>query len=168
MVDFVAEVLHKQITTFEMELNNCSDESNKFHEKRVASLEKKIAELNSKELAMWESQVDPTSENRMPPHIFQALTDKLIKEREETEAALVKARKALSAPIDYEKRRETFQAALDALLDDKRSVAEKNHLLKACIDRITYHREPAQRVLGKGAGRQYTTPPIDLDITLKV
>ena len=168
LVDFVADMLRKRIAEFEIELNNCSDETNKFHEKRIKSLEKKLSDLNAKELSLWESQVDPKPENRMPPHIFQALTDKLVKEREETETALVKAREALTAPIDYEKKRETFQKALDTLLDDKKSAAEKNHLLKACIDRIVYHRDAPQRILGKGTGRQYTSPPISLDIRLKV
>ena len=168
LVDFVADMLRKRIAEFEIELNNCSDETNKFHEKRIKSLEKKLSDLNAKELSLWESQVDPKPENRMPSHIFQALTDKLVKEREETETALVKAREALTAPIDYEKKRETFQKALDTLLDDKKSAAEKNHLLKACIDRIVYHRDAPQRILGKGTGRQYTSPPISLDIRLKV
>jgi len=82
--------------------------------------------------------------------------------------ALKKAREAVSAPVDYEKKRATFQKALDALLDDNLSVAEKNHLLKKCIDKITYHRDAPQRILGKGTGRQYTEPPIKLDVNLKV
>lgn len=168
MVDFVADILKQKIAEFEIEINNCSDELNNLHEKRIKSLEKKLADLNAKELSMWESQVDSNAANRMPSHIFQALTDKLVKEREETETAIEKAKAALSAPIDYEKKIATFQKALDALFDDEKSVAEKNHLLKSCIDRIMYHRDAPQRVLGKGTGRQYTTPPIKLDIKLKV
>jgi hypothetical protein len=100
----------------------------------------------------------------MPPHVFQALTDKLVKEREEAESALEKARDAISTPITYEKKRATFQNALDTLLDDEKSVAEKNLLLKSCIKRITYHRDPLERV----GNRKFTAPPIDLDINLKV
>lgn len=168
MLDFVADMLKQKIAEFEMELNNNNVETNNYNEKLLKSLEKKLVDINAKELSLWESQVDPDMSKRMPPHIFQALTDKLVKEKEETEAAIVKARAAISAPIDYEKKRATFQKALDALFDDEKSVAEKNHLLKACIDRITYHRDTPQRVLGKGAGRQYTSPPIKLKIKLKV
>jgi hypothetical protein len=168
VVDFVAEVLKQRIAEFDLEFRKGNNDSNKFHEKLLKSLEKKLADINAKELSLWESQVDPEIGNRMPTHIFQALTDKLAKEREETETALEKARKTISAPIDYEKKRVSFQKALDALLDDKVSVAEKNHLLKACINRIEYHREVPQRILGKGSGRKFTAPPIQLDIDLTI
>ena len=130
MVDFVAEVLRQQIADFDFKLSNCNNAKDDFHEKLLKSLEKKLADLNAKEITLWESQVDPSPEKRMPPHIFQALTEKLIKEREETEAAIVKAKEAISRPIDYATKRATFQEALDALLDDKKSASEKNHLLK--------------------------------------
>ena len=104
----------------------------------------------------------------MPAHVFQALTDKLVKEREETESAIAKARETISVPVNYEKKRATFQQALDALLDDEKSAADKNHLLKACIDRIDYRREVPQRILGKGSGRQWTTPPIEIDVKLNM
>ena len=167
VIDFVAGVLEQKIAEFEVEIQTGDDGTDKFHEKLVRSLEKKLAEIEARELSLWESQVDPDIESSMPPRVFQALIDKLSKEREETEAALQKAREALSAPINYEKKRQTFQEALDALLDDKVSVTEKNHLLKACIKRITYHRDIPQRMLGKGSGRKCTNPPIQLDINLK-
>ena len=168
MVDFVADVLHQQIADFDFKLNNCNNVKDDFHEKLLKSLEKKLADLNAKEISLWESQVDPSPEKRMPPHIFQALTDKLIKEREDTEVAIVKAKEAINRPIDYATKRATFQEALDALLDDKKSVSEKNHLLKKCIDKIVYQRDMPQRVTGVGVARQYTSPPIKLDIKLKV
>ena len=168
MVDFVAEVLRQQIADFDFKLSNCNNAKDDFHEKLLKSLEKKLADLNAKEITLWESQVDPSPEKRMPPHIFQALTDKLIKEREETEAAIVKAKEAINRPIDYATKRATFQEALDALLDDKKSASEKNHLLKKCIDKIVYQRDMPQRATGVGVANQYTSPPIKLDIKLKV
>jgi hypothetical protein len=168
MVDFVANLLQKKIAEFEIEASKGDDGSTKIQEKLVANLEKKLSEIATRELSLWESQLDPDMANRMPPRVFQALTDKLTKEREETETALKKARESISVPIDYEKKRVTFQKALDALLDENKSIAEKNHLLKACIDRIEYHREAPQRILGKGTGRQYTSPPIKLDVKVKV
>ena len=168
IVDFVADLLKKKIAEFEIEAKKGNDGSIKVQEKLINSLEKKLSDIATRELSLWESQIDPDLGNRMPPHIFQALTDKLVKEREETETALEKARAAISVPIDYQKNIVTFQKALDALLDDKVSVAEKNHLLKACIERIEYHRDVPQRILGKGSGRQWTNPPIKLDVKLNV
>ncbi len=166
MVDFVADLLKKKIAEFEIEANKGDDGSTKIQEKLVTSLEKKLSDISTRELNLWEAQLD--TDNRMPPHVFQALTDKLVKEREETEVALAKARESISIPIDYQKKIVTFQKALDALLDDNVSVAEQNHLLKACIDKIIYHREIPQRILGKGSGRQWTNPPIDVNVNLKV
>jgi DNA invertase Pin-like site-specific DNA recombinase len=168
IVDFVADLLKQKIAEFEIEAKRGDDDSNQFHEKLIKTLEKKLADINSKELSLWESQVDPNPDNRMPSHIFQALTSKLTKEREETETALIKAREEITTPINYEKKRVTFQKAYDALLDDSVSIAEKNHFLKACIDRIEYRRSVPQRVLGKGSGRQWTAPPIELDVKLNM
>ena len=168
MLDFIAEILKQKIAEFEIEVKQGNDDSNKFNEKLIKNLEKKLADIDAKELSLWESQIDPNSENRVPQHIFQALTTKLLKEREETETSLKKLRETISASIDCENRIVTFQKALDALLDDNVSVMEKNHLLKACIQEITYHRETPQRMLGKGSGRQWTTPPIELDVKLKI
>lgn len=164
MMDFVVELLKQKIAEYSEEVSNDTSETAKFHEKQVKNLEKKLADLDSKELALWEAQLD--AENKMPSHIFQALTDKLSKEREETETALNKAKETVATPIDNAVKRVTLQNALDALLDDEVSVAEKNRFLKACINRITYHREPAQRILGKGNGRGYISPPIELGIKM--
>lgn len=168
MMDFVTHILRQKIAEFEIEIKNGNEEANQIHEKMLKNLEKKLVDIGAKELSLWESQVDPDLANRMPAHIFQALTDKLVKEREETEAALAKARETIAAPVNYEAKRLSFQKALDALMDDEISVAEKNHLLKTCIDRINYHRAPIQSVLGKGTGRQRTTPPIELDVKLNM
>ena len=167
MLDIVADALRQRIVEFEVELQRGEDNSYKLHEKIVKNLEKKLADLNARELSLWESQVDPDIGKRMPPHIFQSLTDKLTKEREETELALVKAREVTLSPIDYEKKIRTFQHALDALFDDGYSVAEKNHFLKECIDRITYRRDPLERLSGTHSRGRYSSPPIELDIKLK-
>ncbi|MEE1068855.1 MAG: recombinase family protein [Paludibacteraceae bacterium] len=168
IMDFVVPLLRRKIADFEVEIKNGNEEANQFNEKVMKNLEKKLADINSRELSLWESQVDPDPANRMPAHIFQALTDKLVKEREETIAAIEKAKETIAAPVNYEAKRLTFQKALDALLDDEVSVADKNHLLKACIDRIDYQRDPYQRALGKGVGRQRTPSPMHLDVKLNM
>ena len=166
VMEFVVDILKQKIAEIEVEIEKGNKDTDMLHEKLVKSLEKKLVDLGAKELSLWESQLD--TENRMPPHIFQALTDKIVKEREETEIALKKAQEALSKPLDYEKARTTFQKALTSLLDDNVSALEKNKLLKACISRIEYHRDKPQRVLGKGNGRAWETPPIELDVKLMV
>ena len=164
MIDFVSDLLRGKIAEYTENVSTDSTETATFHEKQVKTLERKLAELDAKELALWEAQLD--TENKMPPHIMKSLTEKLAKEREETEAALAVAKEAVAKPINNEVKRVTLQNALDALTDDEVSVAEKNLYLKACFERITYHRAPAERIVGKGNGRGYTTPPIELDVKM--
>lgn len=161
MMSFVVDLLRHKIAEYSEDVKDESNETAKFHEKQVKNLEKKLADLNSKELALWEAQLD--TENKMPSHVFQSLTEKLSNEREETEFALAKAREVVATPINNEVKRVTLQNALDALLDDEVSVAEKNRFLKTCINRITYHREPAQRILGKGNGKGFISAPIEIE-----
>ena len=168
LIDGVVNILRGKIHEFDMELTNDDANSNKYNEKLLKSLEKRLTDLNAKELSLWESQVDPNMTNRMPAHIFQALMDKLVKDREDTELAIQKTRESIITPANIEKKRATFQQALDALLDDTKSASEKNHLLKSCINRITYRRAPSIRKVGKGSGRGFIQQPIYLDVNLKV
>ena len=165
IMDFVVDALKKRIVDFDTDVNTTTDN---FHEKHLKSLEKKLADINAKEISMWESQFDADESKRVPQHIFQALTDKLVAEREETEKSIAHTKEIIAKPINYEKAKVNFQKTLDALLDDKVSVADKNHLLKNCIERIDYHRDRPTKMKGKGVGRQWTSPPIQLKIKLKV
>ena len=166
LLPFVADVLKKRIADYEVEAMGGNDELLQAQERLLDSLERKLSDIESREISLWESQLD--SETRMPPNVIRVLTAKLEKEREEAEKALEKARNERVKPIDYEKRILTFQKALDALFDDEISVAEKNLYLKTCIDRITYHRDPIEKIKGKGKGRGWIHPPIELDFKLMV
>lgn len=166
IVDFVAQVLRDRIAYFENIIENQENDSNDFNLKQLKNLEKKLTDLNAKEVALWEAQLDET--NRMPQNVFQALTDKLIKERSDIESAIEKTKAMISEPATREAQLVTLTKALDALLDPDMSAAEKNYFLKACIERIDYHRDAPQKVTGKGTGRQWTSPPIELNVKLKV
>lgn len=168
LVVFVAQLLKQKIKEYEIEVTRGNTETDDFHENQIKNLEKKLADLGAKEISLWESQVDPDPSVRMPAHIFQTLTEKLTKERAETEQALAEARSTVKTRVNYGTLIVSLQKAVDALLDDEVSVEEKNQLLKACVERITYQRDIPQKILGKGAGRQRTSPPIHLDIKLKV
>ena len=167
VIEFVIETLKQRIADFNIDIHDV-DNSDNFHEKQLKKLEKELSDINSKEIAMWESQFDADETKRVPQHIFNSLTEKLSKERWETENAIANIKEILAKPISNEKQKANFQNALAALLDNKVSIAEKNHLLKACIKRVEYHRDKPEKLRGKGVGRQWTTPPIKLDIKLKV
>ena len=166
--EFIADLLKEKIAEFEVEADNKNDELISLHDKQIAKLEKTLSDLDVREESMWKSQVDPDVDNRMPANIFKKLMNDLVTEREETKKALEHAYKTRPTPVDYKKKIITFQKALDALMNDKVSASEKNLVLKECIERIDYHREKPDRVRGKGAGRNWTEPPISLDIKLIV
>lgn len=184
----VISILTQCIEDFEFRIKNNNGDSLKMHEKLLKTLEKKMQDLEAKELAQWEAQSDPDPSQRMPAEIFKRLNEKLLKEKEEVKEAMCNARKSMPDPVDYEEKLSRFRDALDALLDPEREAEEKNRLLKACIDRIDYYREKPERVKstekrtrrnGRVDGRfvkpnpitpneRWTKPEIEIDVKLKV
>ena len=188
LLDAVVDVLKQCIEDFEIRIKNEQGDSMKLHEKLLKSLEKKMQDLEAKELAQWEAQSNPDPSQRMPQHIFKQLNEKLLKEMDEVKEAMCNARKSMPDPVDYKEKLVRFQEALDSLLDPEVDALQKNKLLKSCIERIDYKREAPQRIKntekrtrkngrlkGKyakptslGTGAHWTNPPIEIDVKLKV
>ena len=163
VLDRVSIILEQCIEDFEVRLNNDTGDSIKLHAKLIKNLEKKMTDLQAKELAQWEAQSDPDPANRMPQHIFQQLNAKLLKEKEEVQQALCKAYESMPESVDYEEKVKKFKDALSALQNPDVDAQEKNRLLKECIDKIEYYRERPQRINGK-----WNNPDIELDVKLRV
>ena len=186
MEKLVVDVLKKCIADFEIKLQSDQGDAMKLHEKLLKSLEKKMQDIEAREIAQWEMQSHPDESQRMPPHIFKMLNEKLQKEKVEVMEAMCNARKSMPEPIDYEEKIHRFEDALNALLDPNVEAEKKNRLLKACIEKITYDREPPQRTKSQQVlyydkerkrtrtksplktGGNWTSSPIELDVTLKV
>lgn len=177
MIDRVCDILEQCIDDFEVRLQNDTGDSVKLHAQLIKNLEKKLKELEQRELSQWEAQSDPNPENRMPQEIFKQLNAKLLKEKDEIKQALTNAHETLPEPVDYEDKIIKFKDALSALRDPKVSAEDKNTLLKACIERIDYYRERPQRVQRKpgekkgeslSVGGDWTKPPIEIDVKLRV
>lgn len=164
VLDQVCKVLEQCIDDFQIRLDSDTGNSEKLHAELVKQLEKKMRDLQARELSQWESQSDPDPAKRMPPHIFQQLNEKLLREKDEVQQALCKAYEAVPEPVDYSEKVAMFREALDALRDPDVDAQIKNSLLKACIDRIEYYREKPQRI----KGNQWSDPPIELDVKLRV
>ena len=162
-VNRICDILEDCIEDFEVRITNNAGDSAKLHSQLIKSLEKKMKELNAKELAQWEKQSDPDPEQRMPAAIFKQLNEKILREKEEIQQALCKAYESMPEPVDYEEKVVQFRDALEALKDPNVEAGKKNTLLKACIEEIKYYREKPQRI-GKG----WNNPPIELDVKLKV
>ena len=190
LMDAVVDILKQCIADFYIRIKNDNGDSMKLHEKLLKSLEKKMQELEAKELAQWEAQANPDPSQRMPAEIFKILNEKLLKEKDEVKEAMCNARKSMPSRIDYKEKLHRFEEALDALLDPDKDAQVKNKLLKDCIERIDYNREKPERIKnpekktyrngradGKGrrlkpnplpSGANWTSPPIELDVKLKV
>lgn len=184
MIDRVIKVLEQCIEDFEIRLTNDTDDSAKLHANLIKSLEKKMKELEKKELAQWDQQSHPDPSQRMPIHIFKQLNEQLLNEKEEIKQALCKAYESMPEPIDYSEKIARFKDALEALKDPNVDAQTKNTLLKMCIDKIIYKREKPERIRsnakrvtvngrrikpdGLPTGANWTSPPIELDVKLRV
>lgn len=182
ILDRVRDTLAQCIKDFEIRINNDDKNSAQLHENLIKRLKLKLEELNKKELNQWEKY----SEEDMPKEIFEKLNEKVLKEKDEIQQALCKAYESMPEPIDYEEQLLRFKDALEALDDPNASAEKKNKLLKACIERIDYHREKAVRIKSQQeryydpetkqtryrsplkTGGNWTNPPIELDIKLAV
>lgn len=176
IIEKVRQSLKECIHDFEVRIQNNDKNSEKIHANLIKNLKSKMIELEKKELSQWEAQSDPNPENRMPQHVFKALNEKLLKEKEEVQQALCKAYESMPKPVDYEERLHRFRDALEALDNPEVPPVKKNRLLKGCINKITYNREKAVRVKGKGAlskgihsseGR-WTVTTIKLEVELRI
>lgn len=186
MIDRVIMVLEQCIEDFEIRLTNDTGDSAKLHAKLIKNLEKKLKDLEAREMAQWKQQTHPDPEQRMPVHIFKQMNSELLKEREEINQALCKAHESMPEPVDYEEKIVRFKDALSALRNPDVDAQTKNALLKKCIERIEYKRDKPERIKSQQVryydpelkksrwksplktGGNWTTPPIELDVKLRV
>lgn len=156
LLEKVIAVLQECIEDFEVRIKNNESDSVKLHANIVSKLEKKLEELNKKEINQWEKY----TEEGMPKHIFDTLNEKVLKEKHEVEQALCNAKSSMPEVVDYEEKILRFKDALDALKNPDVDAAKKNKLLKACIERITYKRE-------RGKSKRIFKP-MELDVQLRL
>ena len=164
------------IEDFEVRIKNNRDDSYKLHVDLVINLERKLKELEEKEVEQWDAQYDPDPDKRLPQHIFKRLNEKLLKEKDEINKALCKAKDSMPNPIDYKQEKLKFENALEALLDPEVDAKIKNQYLKNIIHRIEYERGQIVRISKENAeeygvdlskGLSYYTPPYNIKLKLK-
>lgn len=162
------------IEDFQLRIENNQDDSFKLHKDLVVRLEKKLKELEEKEVKQWEDQYDP--DVAMPPEIFKKLNQKLLAEKEEVQKALSKAKGSMPKQVDYKEEMSKFEDALDALEDPDVDAKIKNQFLKNIIDRIEYERGSTVRITKENSkeygidtskGMKWYTPPYEIKMKLK-
>lgn len=162
------------IEDFQLRIKNNQDDSFKLHKILVETLEKKIKDLEEKEIRQWEAQYDP--DIAMPTEIFKKLNQKLLAEKEEIKKALAKAKGSMPKQIDYKEEMMKFEDALDALEDPEVDAKTKNQYLRNIIDKIEYERGTTVRITKENAkeygvdtskGMKWYTPPYEIKMKLK-
>lgn len=161
VMDEVVKVLQSAIADFEIRIEKGQDDSMEIHRQMVDRMEKRLAELRELEIAQWDEKI----KGLIPPHVFDRLNKQTLQEIEELQQSLCTAKDSIPEPVDLQEKVTTFRAALDALLDPEAPAREKNKLLKACIERIDFHRE---RVNGGHKRRGDQESPMELNFRLKV
>ncbi len=164
IIEQVKSILRQNIHDFNVELRANNQDARRRQEALVRQLEAKARELDKKEIAQWEAQADPDPAKRMPEHVFRALNEKLLREKQAVQQSLQEARTAMPSPADWQEKLARFTDALNALDTPDLSAAEKNRLLKACIEKIIYRREKLQR---QKRAANWASPPVDLSVELK-
>ena len=176
VMNYICCTLKDCIADFEVRVSNDQDDSAKLHKNLIDNLEKKMKELEAKELSQWEAQSDPDPDKRMPQHIFKMLNEKLLAEKEEVRSALCKTYESVPKPVDYKAKILKFADAVAALEDSTVSAKIKNQYLKDIIERIDYERPAPVRITKENASKYNTTTskgmkfhnePYKIRITLK-
>lgn len=176
VVDYVSNVLRDCIADFEVRIDNDQDDSRKLHRDLVDRLIKQLKDLEKKEVDQWEAQYDPDPSKRLPQHIFAKLNEKVLKEKEEINKALEKAKDSVPKHIDYRDELVKTTDALLALEDPDMDAKITNQYLKDIIEKIEYERPPIVRITKENAkdyglntskGIQWYTPPYKINIKLK-
>jgi len=144
VIKYICNVLQDCIEDYKIRVKDNKDNSSKLHEDLVLRLEKKLEELEEREVQQWEDQYKP--EIAMPPEIFKRLNEKLLKEKEEVKQALCNAQDSIPSPVDYKDKIVKFTTAVNYLTDPNIPAKVTNRYLKDIIDRIEYDRPPAVRI----------------------
>ena len=172
----VCAAIRDCIEDLEVRIKAGNDDSSKLHRDLVRRLEKKMAELEKQEVEQWEAQYDPDESKRLPPHIFKVLNEKVLKEKDEVNKALCKAKDSMPKAVDYRDELLKFTDALKHLEDPNVDAKFKNQYLKSIIDKIVYERKPTIMVTKSNAkdygldtskGLQWHSPPYKIKMKLK-
>ena len=177
VLESVCESLRNIIDDFEVRVDNQQDDSIKLHKALVESLEKKLSDLKIKEELQWEAKHHPDPDERMPTHIFKELNTKLLKEKEEINEALCKAKESIPEPIDYKELTIKFSDTLDILQDPELNASYKNRHLKDIIEKIEYDRPPNIKITNENKEQfgytklkrfnMFHSEPFAISITIK-
>ncbi len=165
IIDAVCAELDKQIEDFSIRINEGAEDEQKRKEQEARILEKKIRDLEAKELSLWEKY----AEDGMPKDIFEKLRDKTLSEKESAIQELKSAKSNTKKVVNYQERLVTFREAVNIIRDGKAPVEEQNRLIQACISDIRYYRDaPKKKLKGENTVKGWEVTDFRLEIDMKL
>ena len=146
LVDRVVAVLRSAIKDFEVKLSNDSSSATAALNTQIRALELNLAQLHIKD----ERQKDAYENGIYTITDFASRNAKLQEQIQKMGAALDHLRATPIMTVNDVEKMVMFQKCVDSLLDDSIPPAEKNRLLKECIERIDYYNDmPSIAGVGK-------------------
>lgn len=176
----VCDALRDCVADFEIRVEQEEDTSAELYKNLIKDLERKLKDLEIKEKLQWEAKHHPNPDERMPANIFKELNGKLLKEKEEINDALCKAKDSVPNPIDYKEQIIKFTDTITILEDPSLDAITKNMHLRDIVERIEYYRPPNVKLTktnrhlygydesnSPGKGLKYRREPYEIHITIK-
>lgn len=160
VIDRVKETLRQSIEDFEVKVNNKDETDIAYHRAMIANLKSELKKLKEKDMR----QKDAYEDGIYTKEEFVVRNAKLAEQISIAQMKLDDAESSTSQLVDYQERLVRFRECLEALDDDAISAADKNTLLKSCIDKIMYYNDSPSL---PGIGR-YVDNPFRLEIFLKL
>lgn len=101
----------------------------------------------------------------MPKNVFDELNRRVAEDKAAVQASIDSILSEVPTREAIEEKRGRFSAALSALDDSDITAEAKNRMLKSCIEKISYYREPPVRKAG-APNRGWIVGDISVDANL--
>lgn len=102
----------------------------------------------------------------MPKEIFDELNRRVREDLASVRSSIDTILVEVPSKESLMQKHERFSAALAALYDDTITAEKKNIMLKSCIEKIDYYRDPPVKKKGRGVGRGWIATDIVIDAKL--
>lgn len=159
----VSEAIQKEIDDRKILIETDNSSVIKNWEDECKNLKSRISKLDKRELMLWRDRYE--SEQPMPDHVFQSLTQSLIEERYTLRKLLERVEsEEPERKEDHVKRLESLHVALADFNNLDLSAEERNRVLKTVIERIEVTRD----VTRGNTHYSYEKHPYSISIKFKI
>ena len=159
---FLTALEEAELPNLQLKLKNREGDALNIQQKRLAALEKQLADFAAKE----EKQFDLLEEGVYSSDVFEVRHRALAAKMEACRSEIFKTKQSMPKSIDYEERIKALEDAIEMFKDPDATPAQKNKLLRAIVERIEYYGQPPCDKSIKGFKKGYN--PFELKIFLRL